>query len=177
MYIKANGSTIEHYPYTLDQLRRDNPETSFPKNMSESQWISFGAIKVVKTTKPTADVVRRLDPIQVNGVWTQQWESRSYTTSEVQEQLESMKESVIDAAQRKLDRVAQRHGYDNIISLCTYATSSVTRYNLEGTYGVALRDATWSALETILAEVIAGTRPMPNSYADIKDDLPTVVWP
>jgi len=64
-----------------------------------------------------------------------------------------------------------------MLSACTYVTSSVARLKAEGQYCVDSRDSTWEILYTILGEVKAGTRPMPESYADIEDELPTLEWP
>jgi hypothetical protein len=41
MYIKLNNEQIEKYPYTIDLLRKDNPQTSFPENPTKellSEW-------------------------------------------------------------------------------------------------------------------------------------------
>lgn len=81
------------------------------------------------------------------------------------------------AIQHRLDGFARTRGYDSILSACTYATSTVTKFKSEGQACVNLRDATWSAAYAILAQVQAGTRPMPASIADIEADLPAAVWP
>ena len=67
--------------------------------------------------------------------------------------------------------------YDNILSACTYATSSVPKFQVEGQYCVDMRDQTWSKLYEMLAEVIGGTRSMPTKYEDIESELPTLEWP
>lgn len=66
---------------------------------------------------------------------------------------------------------------DNILSACTYATSTVPQFLAEGQYCVQARDATWSAAYAILDAVQAGERPMPGSIADIEDELPALAWP
>lgn len=81
------------------------------------------------------------------------------------------------AIQQRLDDFARTRNYDGILSACTYATSTVAKFKSEGQACVNLRDATWAAAYTILAEVQAGDRPMPVSIADIEADLPAVVWP
>jgi hypothetical protein len=81
------------------------------------------------------------------------------------------------AIQKRLDSFAQQRNYDSILSACTYATSTVAKFKTEGQACVNLRDATWAAAYTILAEVQAGDRPMPASIADIEADLPAAVWP
>lgn len=84
---------------------------------------------------------------------------------------------IVAATQLRLDTFAQTRNYDGILSACTYATSGVPTFAAEGQYCVDARDATWSALYTIMGEVIAQTRPMPESFADIQADLPALVWP
>ena len=81
------------------------------------------------------------------------------------------------AIQARLDAWARTRNYDGILSACTYATSSVAQFAVEGQQAVLLRDQTWAAAYEILAEVLAGTRPMPESLADIEGDLPVLEWP
>lgn len=80
------------------------------------------------------------------------------------------------AIQSRLDAFARTRNYDNIMSACTYATSTVTKFATEAQYCVESRDATWSAAYTVLAEVEAGTRPIP-SEAELLAELPTLAWP
>lgn len=79
--------------------------------------------------------------------------------------------------QKRLDDFARTRNYDNILSACTYATSTVPKFRQEGQYCVNARDNTWATLYTILAEVQAGTRPMPSGYEDIEPLLPVLEWP
>jgi len=32
MYAKVTGGTVDKFPYTLGDLRADNPDTSFPRD-------------------------------------------------------------------------------------------------------------------------------------------------
>ena len=75
--------------------------------------------------------------------------------------------------QNYLDTTAQERGYDNIVSLCTYATSTIPKFKLEGQAGVIWRDAVWSTCYEILAGVQAGTREVPT---DIISELPVMNW-
>lgn len=83
----------------------------------------------------------------------------------------------VNRTQQRLDDFARTRNYDNILSACTYATSTVPKFKAEGQYCVTARDATWAKLYEILAEVEAGTRPMPSGYADIEPLLPPLEWP
>lgn len=90
---------------------------------------------------------------------------------------EEIQASIVSATQQRLDAFARTRNYDGILSACTYATSAVPKFAAEGQYAVQARDATWATLYTILAEVEAGTRPVPSGYADIEPDLPALAWP
>lgn len=85
--------------------------------------------------------------------------------------------SMTKQIQRRLDEFAKTRNYDGILSACTYATSTVPKFQAEGQYCVNARDATWAAAYTILAEVQNGQRPVPASIADFVDNLPALDWP
>lgn len=81
------------------------------------------------------------------------------------------------AIQHRLDAFARTRNYDGILSACTYATSAVPKFAAEGQACVDLRDATWTAAYSIMADVLAGERPMPAGLEDIEADLPALEWP
>lgn len=79
--------------------------------------------------------------------------------------------------QQRLDAFAKTRNYDGILSACTYATSTVTKFATEGQYCVQARDATWAAGYVIMEDVLSGARAVPDSIADIEADLPVLTWP
>lgn len=91
--------------------------------------------------------------------------------------LVQLKADIVQSTHQRLDDFAKTRNYDSILSLCTYATSTVAKFKAEGQYGVEARDATWAKLLEILDEVDAGNRPAPSGYADIEGDLPVLQWP
>lgn len=84
---------------------------------------------------------------------------------------------IVGQIQQRLDAFAQTRGYDNMLSACTYATSSVPKFKSEGQYCVDARDATWAKTYEMLDEVQAGAHPLPGSIADIEVELPALAWP
>lgn len=80
------------------------------------------------------------------------------------------------AVQQRLDDFAMTRGYDGILSAATYATSTVPTFATEGQYAVQVRDATWAKCYEILAEVEAGTRPVPT-LEELTAELPVMTWP
>jgi len=89
---------------------------------------------------------------------------------------EQIQQEIISEVQKRLDDFAKTNNYDGILSATTYATDPNPKFSLEGQRAVELRSATWDKLYQILAEVQSGMRPMPNSYADIESELPSLTW-
>jgi len=84
---------------------------------------------------------------------------------------------VVSETQSRLDEFARTRNYDSILSACTYATSTVPKFASEGQCAVNARDATWSALYTLMAEVESGVRQLPTGFADVEPLLPELTWP
>lgn len=80
------------------------------------------------------------------------------------------------AVQQRLDDFAKTRNYTNILSAATYATSTVPKFKSEGQYAVDVRDATWAKCYEVLAEVEAGSRPMPT-LDELLAELPVLTWP
>jgi hypothetical protein len=78
--------------------------------------------------------------------------------------------------QRRLDEWAAERGYDSILSLCTYATSTNSKFQPEGQRGVEVRDACWHFGYELQARVEAGELPIP-SEEELLQMLPPMEWP
>jgi hypothetical protein len=181
MHLYAPNGTTEIYPYSIGQLRKDNPQTSFPKNPTDELLASFNVFPVRPTEQPAYDpMTQRVEegtPALQAGEWVQVWTVTALTAEEVAAQQAALQDAIVAQTQQRLDDFARTRNYDGILSACTYATSTVSKFAAEGQYCVEARDATWSTLYQILAEVQAGTRPAPGGFADIEGDLPQLVWP
>jgi len=110
------------------------------------------------------------DGAQVNRVYTVE-------AIPVEEKAEALKSSIVAATEQRLDAFARTRGYDDIKSASDYAGCSVPQFSIEGQYCKDKRAETWAKCYEILAEVQAGTRPVPDGYDDIEPDLPALVWP
>lgn len=78
MYVLTQGAEVTKYPYTLGNLRRDNKNTSFPKNPSAGALEEWGVFTVLRVDPPafdptTQDLVE-LAPVFSSGQWLQRWE-------------------------------------------------------------------------------------------------------
>lgn len=178
-YIKIE--TLQ-YPVSEQDIRNEYPNTSFAVPFSPPEGFS----PVLLSPAPSYDGVtqgyREVAPQQDSmGNWMQTFEvydlDPEQAAANQAEQQKRLMDSIVQETQKRLDDFAKTRNYDGILSLCTYATSTVPKFQTEGQYGVTARDATWDKLYQIMAEVGAGTRPMPTGYADIEAELPTLQWP
>ena len=130
---------------------------------------------------PVTHGVRPASPTLIGNNWHQAWEVYPLPAEDVEANqaaaAQALQQSIVDATQQRLDDFARTRNYDGILSACTYATSAVPRFAAEGQYAVQARDATWAALYQFMADVQAGTRPVPTGFADIEPDLPALEWP
>lgn len=97
MHILYKDNKIQKYPYSIDQLKADNPQTSFPSEISDQLLAEWYVYRVETTTKPQADYTKNvleLDPILNEGVWTQQWSVVDATQSEIDQRTAEEAESV-----------------------------------------------------------------------------------
>ena len=168
---------------TANEVEREiRQHTSAPAVIDFSQ---FGYDVVFPSPAPAYNqinqYVREIAPTQTSGKWYQAYEVLSLSQDEVNaniaKQTAALISSVMTSTQQRLDDFAKTRNYDGILSACTYATSSVPKFQGEGQYAVNARDDTWATLYTIMAEVEAQTRPMPSGYSDIEPLLPVLSWP
>jgi hypothetical protein len=89
---------------------------------------------------------------------------------------DQIKTALVSAVQRHLDTEAKTRGYDGILSLASYASSTHPPFSAEGKAGLDWRDAVWSYCYQVLADVQAQTRPIPTE-AKLIAELPKMVWP
>lgn len=186
LMVKLDGAgEVEQYPYTRRRLERDNRGITFPDVMTDAQLAQFSAANVSLSTKPDFDPMTEqlteIEPAKIGGQWVQQWQVSDLSSEAIakkqQDKYDETKLALTDAVQKRLDDFAKTRNYMGILSLCTYATSAVTKFATEGQYGVDVRDATWTKCYEILAEVDAGTRPIPEGFSDIVSELPELEWP
>jgi len=76
MFALINNNEISIYPYTIKNLREDNPDISFPEDINDDLLIEYDVRRVYPTDKPqyTLDqtVVEGV-PSWENGQWNQTW--------------------------------------------------------------------------------------------------------
>jgi len=55
LLVKTSNGQVEQFPYTLGDLRRENPQTSFPKKIGDAILASYGIYHVMPDAQPEHD--------------------------------------------------------------------------------------------------------------------------
>ena len=89
MYVLAPNQTVETYPYSIEALRRDNPNTSFPANPTEqtlAEWNVFPVIdKPAPDYNPATQNCNQINPTLVAGKWEMTWAVTPATPEQITE--------------------------------------------------------------------------------------------
>ena len=152
MYVKVSNGAVEQYPYTLGNLRRDNPNTSFPKTPSDEMLADWSVYPVTIADVPsvndrTQKAIQDTSPTLVDGSWTLGWTVESKTTEEVQAHDDQAANSNRDIR------------YSKISETDWWALSDVTMTAEQTAYRQALRDITSHANWPHLEEADWPTKP------------------
>ena len=135
MHVKITSGAVDTYPYSVGQLRRDNPNTSFPKQIPDDMLASYSLMPVTFADMPsinerTQNVAQDAAPSLVGGAWTLGWTTSSKTAEETQ----AWDDGVASSNRSKRDGLLAATDY--------FALTDVTMDAAMTTYRQALRDIT-----------------------------------
>lgn len=148
MYVKITNGTPEIY--TIGQLRRDNPNTSFPKAVSDAVLASYDVFPLSPTAQPAYDhtkIIVEGTPVQVDGAWTQVWSVSDASSSEISDRIAV--QSIVSRATR----------FELLNETDWWASSDLTMTAEQTAYRQALRDITSHANWPHLDEADWPTKP------------------
>jgi hypothetical protein len=175
-----NQTTLE-YPLTQAMIASRFPNTSFGIPFSPPPPYVLVTDKPKPTYDPITQGIKELTPKKEGDTWVRVWQVYSLTSKEIEANKSNKKRTFISQASAlvdgRLNAFAMTRGYNNIVSACSYATSSNVKFRAEAQYCVDMRDETWSKFFEIVAEIESGDREVPDSYHDIEDELPELAWP
>lgn len=88
MYVKIANGSVDTFPYSVEKLRRDNPNVSFPKQIPSNMLESYGVYSVSYADEPsindrTQKVAQQTTPSLVDGTWTIGWTTSDKSSDEV----------------------------------------------------------------------------------------------
>jgi hypothetical protein len=76
-YLKAVNGIVEQYPYSISQLKNDNPNVSFPKEPTDELLADWDVYPVTVAQTPVYDslvqAAKQDAPQNVNGAWMVAW--------------------------------------------------------------------------------------------------------
>jgi hypothetical protein len=181
-YAKIQGLNVLKYPYTMDDLRADNPSTGYGDltnpaavfaDTDPAKKNGWQLVVVQPTAQPAFNpllqTVSEAVPLLQSGSWVQSWVVSNLPISQAQA---NMEQACLNAVQDQLDFVARSWQYLSILSATTYAASTVPKFKAEALALIAWRDAVWVYAYTTLASIQDGSLPMPSSTADFIATLP-----
>lgn len=95
MYVKAINQTVETFPYSIGDLRKDNPNTSFPKKPSESvlaEWNVYPVIRAERPAHSSNETAQQNDAPTLEGdSWVLGWTVRALTDLELEDYAQAAK--------------------------------------------------------------------------------------
>lgn len=151
-YVKLTNGSVDQYPYTVGQLRRDNPNTSFPKNISEETLNAWGVYRVSQEQEPSVDhetqyTERNSTPTYDGSSWVVGWTIQTKTAEEQEQYRAGFAES-------------NREKRNILLSETDWwASSDLTMTAEQTAYRQALRDITTHANWPHLSEDDWPTKP------------------
>lgn len=90
MFVKITNGQVEKCPYSIADLRKDNPQKSFPKEISTSILESCGIFPVVENAPPEIDVRTQMLSWSlelVNNSWRQVWSVSNLTPEKAEKNI------------------------------------------------------------------------------------------
>ena len=135
MYVLAPNQTVEIYPYSIGDLRRDNPNTSYPRNPSDARladWDVFPVTdKPAPAYNPATQNCNQVDPTLTAGEWVMTWAVTPATPEQITQR----------TAAKETEVRQQRNGLLNACDWTQLPDAPVLRATW-ATYRQELRDVT-----------------------------------
>ncbi len=133
LLVKIKDGQVEKYPYSVGLLRKENPNTSFPKKPSVSDMAAFNVHPVTEVTPTLGEdqkLVETWTPTMVGGEWVLAHQAVDLTEDEID-----------DAVARVAEEVRKERN-QRLSATDFYALTDVTLSTEMATYRQALRDVT-----------------------------------
>ena len=85
--LEKNRGVIDKYPYSIAQLKSDNPDTSFPREITDATLQSYKVYPVITEARPDTSSDKKVEkddtPTYSDGVWSVGWTVKNKTDNEV----------------------------------------------------------------------------------------------
>ena len=133
-YVKITNGAVEVYPYSVNQLRRDNPNVSFPRDISLEIMRRYGMFPVTTQDFPDYDpltqkIVTATTPTYING-----WVLTQNVVDMTAEEIAAYNEEIAQENRKKRNELLAATDY--------FALTDVTMNAAMTSYRQQLRDIT-----------------------------------
>lgn len=109
MYLLAHDGACIEYPYSVSRLQDQNPQVSFPSEMSDEVLSEWGVHRVHATELPAYDVnsgrVVEDVPVLMDGKWCQVWKVVGLTPEEAEQRQAALREEAKADRQAAVDAI------------------------------------------------------------------------
>lgn len=187
IFARVENGVVVEYPVTSEQIRNrkaplslfkqvqptKKPEVSSFQRLQENVELFGNDVRVTYTVEDMSiqEVLNQLhDEHKRNS-------ENHITASDVPQEVFAQ---VVNLARAKigvdLDKFAQERSYDNIVSLCSYATDPDPAHAIEAQRGVELRSRAWAAIRDYQVAVATGVKPVPRFESEIFEVVPALTW-
>ena len=88
-YAKIENGEVIKYPYSIEDLRKDNPNVSFPSIIDEATKFRYSMLPIQQVEAQedyTKNILEDL-PELIDGIWTQNWTIVDATQEEINQRL------------------------------------------------------------------------------------------
>jgi len=94
MYAKIYNGVIKKYPYSVTELKKENPNTSFPANILENTLFEYGVVPVFVTGAPSVDYTKNTTEVNPTfnsaaNRWETTWVISDATSEEIGQRIDS----------------------------------------------------------------------------------------
>lgn len=97
VYVLAVDGVVQKYPYTITDMRVDNPNVSFPNEIGDDTAAGFNTFPVEEVEQPPynrdTETLVWVNPTYSNGKWRQNWRVDTLPQSEIDKRLNTWRQS------------------------------------------------------------------------------------
>lgn len=172
-YVNTSDPTAHIFPYTLNRLRRDNPNTSFPKRPSDALLAEYDVYPVSIADAPPynrdTEHLVQAEPALVDGKWVRGWVVVSLTAEELAQRRAAMVEGVKREASKRILSIAPEWKQRNMLArsaeLLRIGEANLTQEQRDEVLAIEL---IWETVQMIRAksDIIEAMDPIPPDYTD-----------
>jgi hypothetical protein len=177
--VKIIEGLVDIYPYSIQRLKLDNPNTSFPETITEDVFNGLNVYIVTESPKPIYNILTHRavenNPVLVDNIWTQVWEVVSLPPEDIEIQKQVLRIEYDGYLMSHLNLTAQSKGYDNRIT-CALRAGFLGPYHAEGLAFATWMDTCNYQAFQMLQRIELGEIAIPTREEFI-NSLPLMVWP